>query len=562
MRLIFLYLICVTALTAGSRITLSDTLLNFGDVFTGDSLSLELIVGNTGDTELYLREIRDTEEVFSVTGQPVTINPGQNYAAVLKFKPIQNIAYDARLLLRIGEGNGDTTVHLLGNGRIKNSYYDASYNLWGTQLKQALHNIIKDHVEFPYSSSDTDVWDILRDTDEDPDNPNNVILLYTGWSYSKNNNGGDASEWNREHVWAKSHGNFGKNPPAGTDVHHLRPTDVTVNSTRGSLDFDNGGSLYTDGDGPTECRYDNDSWEPRDAVKGDVARMMYYMTVRYEGEEGYDLELVEQTGTSGPVFGRQSTLYAWHTADPPDDFERRRNDIIYTKYQKNRNPFIDFPAFADRLPSVSGVTDRHLEARLFAGTDSVVFPVTPANQTALYKIALINTGGGAAHVQSISTDGPFSVSLNTLTIQAESVRLLDVMFTGESGNGMYEGHITLNSDDSDSPEITLPLKVRVGLPAALDAAPVSAPRGLTVYGNYPNPFNPATRLRFYMPRSGALNLAVYNTQGRRVYGRFWDRLPPGNHNVNIHLENNAAGIYFYRLATTRETVSGKMVLLP
>ena len=62
-------------------------------------------------------------------------------------------------------------------------------------------------------------------------NPNNVILLYTGRSQSKNSNGGSVGQWNREHVWAKSHGDFGTSKPAGM-IHHLRPTDVQVNSTR------------------------------------------------------------------------------------------------------------------------------------------------------------------------------------------------------------------------------------------------------------------------------------------------------------------------------------------
>ena len=66
---------------------------------------------------------------------------------------------------------------------------------------------------------------------------------------------------------------------AYTDVHHIRPTDESVNSSRGTKDFDNGGSAHSEA---TDCNYDSDSWEPRDAVKGDVARMMFYMEVRYD----------------------------------------------------------------------------------------------------------------------------------------------------------------------------------------------------------------------------------------------------------------------------------------
>ena len=128
----------------------------------------------------------------------------------------------------------------------------------------------------------------LQDTDEDPNNPSNVILLYSGASQAKSTNGGGVDDWNREHVWAKSHGDFGTSTGPGTDVHHLRPTDVSVNSTRGNKDFDTGGSPVAQAPGSLT---DADSFEPRDADKGDVARMIFYMSVRYEGGDGFaDLE--------------------------------------------------------------------------------------------------------------------------------------------------------------------------------------------------------------------------------------------------------------------------------
>ncbi len=80
--------------------------------------------------------------------------------------------------------------------------------------------------------------------DQDPKNPNNVILLYTGRSQGKNTNGGSPDQWNREHVWAKTHGDFGTSNVAGTDLHHLRTTDVSVNADRCNKDFDMGGTIY------------------------------------------------------------------------------------------------------------------------------------------------------------------------------------------------------------------------------------------------------------------------------------------------------------------------------
>ncbi|MFD2924026.1 endonuclease [Halobacillus naozhouensis] len=222
-------------------------------------------------------------------------------------------------------------------------YYENASGLSGSALKQALHNIIDDHTELSYS----EVWRALRHTDEDPNNSNHVILLYSGDSLSKYDNGGNVDEWNREHVWAKSHGDFGTSMGPGTDIHHLRPTDVTVNSARGNLDFDNGGSAFSEA---PDTYHDSDSWEPRDEVKGDVARMIFYMAVRYEGDSGeLDLEVADYVGTSGPSIGKLTTLKQWHESDPVSVFEQHRNDIIFSDYQGNRNPFIDHPEYVERI---------------------------------------------------------------------------------------------------------------------------------------------------------------------------------------------------------------------
>lgn len=231
------------------------------------------------------------------------------------------------------------------------NYYAGTSNLNGEALKTALHNIVDEHVEFPYTAKSTDVWDILKLTDRDPSDSTKVVLLYTTRTRNAAKEYDHGRGWTREHVWAKSHGNFGISKGAGTDVHHLRPADASVNSSRNNKDFDTGGTEYIDGTFPSSNFGDEDSWEPRDQVKGDVARAIFYMAVRYEGDNGeLDLEIEENVNTfPRPIHGRLSTLLVWHEIDPVDNWERRRNDIIYTRFQKNRNPFIDHPEFVDRV---------------------------------------------------------------------------------------------------------------------------------------------------------------------------------------------------------------------
>ena len=199
-------------------------------------------------------------------------------------------------------------------------------------------------------SRTTTVWDALKDTDQDPANATNVILLYTGRSQSKSSNGGGVDDWNREHVWAKSHGDFGTATGPGTDLHHLRPEDVAVNSTRGNKDFDNGGSAVAEAPG---CYTDADSLEPRNAVKGDVARMIMYMAIRYEGDDGWPNLEINNSVSNGtaPYLGKLSVLLQWHAQDPPDAFEKRRNE-------RHLRQLAEQPQPVHRPP---GVGNRHLE---------------------------------------------------------------------------------------------------------------------------------------------------------------------------------------------------------
>jgi endonuclease I len=223
-------------------------------------------------------------------------------------------------------------------------------------LKAKLNLIIRGHKEFPYTSKNTDVWDILKQTDRDTLNPSNVILLYNGISTNGEQEYNSGKGWTREHVWAKSRGDFGTKSGPGTDVHALRPADVAVNAARNNRWFANCSEEYIDDGVPTGSYTSSIEWvwRPRDEVKGDVARMIFYMAVRYEGHNGEpDLEVVDSIpsdkNTKLPIHAKLSDLLEWHLADPVSDAEIRRNDIIYYNYQRNRNPFIDHPEYVMKI---------------------------------------------------------------------------------------------------------------------------------------------------------------------------------------------------------------------
>lgn len=292
--------------------------------------------------------------------------------------------------------------------QIPSGYYNGTSGLSGDSLKTVLHNIIKNHTTLSYSA----VKEALKVTDQDTIDTTKVVCLYTGWTYAKTEFGNGSEQWNREHVWSKSHGDFGDTPPAGTDLHHLRPCDASVNSAKGNRDFDYGVTQYIDGSGPTQCYTDTDIWEPRDEVKGDVARMIFYMAVRYEGDSGEpDLELVDYVNSApnhDSLYGKLSTLLQWNNSDPVDDWERRRNDSIYYRYQNNRNPFIDHPEFADLIwnDTVKPEPSNHVSNFQVSNTTTHTLTVTwddnDGSVAAESFLIMINTSGSfTAPVDSV-----------------------------------------------------------------------------------------------------------------------------------------------------------------
>ncbi len=315
----------------------------------------------TGDADLYLRQGSEpTLNTYDcapyLTGnneQCAVTNPvaGRYYANIQAYQSFSGVSLV--LNYTAGSGGGDGGGGGDGSGGDNGDYVYATYyanaiGKTGSALKASLNGKIKAHTRFSYSQ----VWDGLGYADEDPANTSNVILLYTGRSEPKTNRAGMSNSqdaWNREHVWAKSHGFPSSGKHAYTDMHHLRPSDVSVNSSRGNKDFAMGGSEISEAPGN---RTDSDSFEPKDEVKGDVARMIFYMDVRYEGNDSSgtpDLSIANgMTSTGQPLLGDLCTLLSWHLQDPVSDWERRRNNRIF-EWQTNRNPFIDNSTWASDI---------------------------------------------------------------------------------------------------------------------------------------------------------------------------------------------------------------------
>jgi len=231
-----------------------------------------------------------------------------------------------------------------------NGYYDPLNGLSGSNLKQAMQDIIAEE-GVVRAQTYTDIIDILKEADQNPANSNQVWLVYKEIGRAKldyQTTSNSIGKWNREHTYPRSRGGFnsidlddiadGKNVfwnttadslrHGNSDAHALRAADGPENSSRGN-------QHYGQYNGPSGTL---------GKFKGDVARSVFYMAIRYNNLAIVNGFPVSTVGELGDLV----TLLDWHRNDPPDDFEMNRNNIVYT-WQFNRNPFIDYPDLVEYI---------------------------------------------------------------------------------------------------------------------------------------------------------------------------------------------------------------------
>lgn len=288
-----------------------------------------------------------------------TIDEGDEEALV-KFSSLQwpYIPYNNFLKLRVVDN--DFTVAPFGTpinptyGNVSstqpNDYYSSLDGFSDVALRQALQDIVA-NPNVVRAQTYADVIDILKEADQNPANSNQVWLVYLEQGRPKLDfqvTSDNTGTWNREHTFPRSRAGYYSIEEdeiadgvdvfwetkadslrhGNSDAHGIRAVDGPENSSRGN-------QFYGQYNGPTGTL---------GSFKGDVARGVFYLAVRYNGLEivnGYPEGMVGQ-------FGDLQLLLDWHRNDPPDDFEMNRNNVIYN-WQFNRNPFIDQPDLVEYI---------------------------------------------------------------------------------------------------------------------------------------------------------------------------------------------------------------------
>ena len=271
-------------------------------------------------------------------------------------------------------------------------YYDSLNGKSGTVLVQAIQDIIA-NPSLVRAHNYGDVTNILKISDRNPLNHNQVWLMYVEQPRAVldfQTTGDNTGTWNREHIYPQSRGGFSNgtsDTPDGIDVwlptnaddllaghadaHHIRAEDGPENSSRNNKDYG-----LNDYNGPAG---NQGSW------KGDAARAVFYMAIRYNL-----LNVVNGNPPDATVYqlGDLATLLLWNTTDPADDFEMHRNNYIYT-WQMNRNPFIDLPQLANYVwgANAGQVWQGSLSVAQSEGVNFSMYPNPAQNSVTISGIA-------------------------------------------------------------------------------------------------------------------------------------------------------------------------------
>ncbi|MEM9984299.1 MAG: endonuclease [Bacteroidota bacterium] len=415
-----------------------------------DSLPLTLV--NEASEAVKIKEIRFYQTygqaAFYSSLDTTTLAPGDSIEAWVYFAPRHNVYHNSEMLLVTQGPGGDLSIDLQGQGAFSQSYYASSQNLSEAALKSVLKNrISQGYQSLGYTIARNEMFlDIdNRRTNGQGATVNTLACVYTGTLATGYATRTEAQNqgFNTEHTFPQ--GFFNRDEPMRSDLFHLFPTTVNSNSTRASLPF---GTVTNPQWQVGGSRQGNGVFEPKDDHKGAVARAMLYFVLRYQDYNNF-------------LAGQETRLREWHCDFPPDTVERRRNDAI-ADLQNNRNPFIDYPQFLDRIQSVSGASVGPEDKLIDLGQGAVNFGQVFIGEEVTHRWIVINTGNVELNISGMSLDNPqvrfsgISGADTTLT-PGEALTIGLVYRPTEDGSFSAQLNLDTDAQNTSSPTLQVPL---------------------------------------------------------------------------------------------------------
>lgn len=485
----------------GQNFSVTPAQLNFGIVTEVTPDSQQVTISNTTLYDITVTGYRFYNfygaPAFSTTGGVFTVPAGGSQSIWIKFSPVHNINHNSELFILSDCHCGALRVDLLGQGRYSKSYYNNTENLIEEVLKDSLHDIIgRNYFNAGYSIARDSMfmsYDNLK-VNGGGASSNTIECVYTGRQavgYTDRTDCQSNYSFNTEHTFPQNF--FNSLEPMRADLYHLFPTDDLANNTRGSLPF---GVVNNPTWSQGGSKGNSSTFEPRDVHKGVTARAMFYFVVRYQNYSNF---LTSQEGI----------LRQWHDQFPPTAAEITRANKIF-QLQDNRNPFIDYPQFIDRITSISNTSVGNVATSSDTPDDTINFGQVLAPGAAQYNYWIANDGNAPLTISGLSLSPNTALSFlnntgSNTTIQPGEATRIEIELA-MAPPGLFTGTLNYIAQGTGLlANVSVPIKAQISLTGLTE---FTNGNGYTIYPN------PASGHICIHPNPTEGTVKVYDLEGR------------------------------------------------
>lgn len=524
----------------GQSVELNTSQINFGTLTYGTPDSVLVEITNLLNEEVFLEapEFFDFygSSPFYVNTYPESIEANGAGSFYVVFNPIHNMVHNSEMVVKTSGNRGAVALDLIGECVYPGSYYATTYNLLDEDLESALHTLLaQNYQDYGYSGARDRIFMEIdnQKVNGQGASQNTLTRIYIGTDavgYTSRSNAQQEYNLNTEHTFPQ--GYFNSNFPMKSDMHHLFVSDINANSVRGNLRFGNvvSGIDWSEGGSKRGLQADGQTvFEPRDEQKGPSARAILYFVIRYQNYDGF-LNVTQE-----------ATLRDWSATFPPDAIQKTRNEDIFA-YQHNRNPFVDYPQFLDRIYNIRLNEFRPEAGALARSSQSVDFQEVEASTTTTYNLVFTNYGNRYIAITNLGFTDNSTMSFGldqglpaTLAIYpGESVSIPITCYTTSSSDDL-EANLYFNSNVMGSAEVTIPVS----------ASFTTGIETVNAYANFQLAPNPASEyVRLSKLDEPVMFIKVFDIAGRLCASFSGNNtrintseLNPGMYHVLVGLEN-------------------------
>ncbi|HKR02999.1 MAG TPA: endonuclease [Bacteroidia bacterium] len=512
-------------------LTVSSSQLNFGNTFENAPDSLQITIYNNMGKTVDVTGIKFYTTygapAFSANSSGFSIPDGASNIIWIKFSPLHNIFHNSEMVIENNGLRGYVNVDLLGQGKYSNTYYNLTENLSEETLKTSLHNIMtSNYVNLTYSPARDSMFMVIDNqaVNGQGASQNTIESIYTGTlavGYIDRSDCQANFSFNTEHTFPQSI--FNSVEPMKSDLHHLFPTDDASNNERADNPF----GVVTN---PTWTQGGSKSngsiFEPRDQQKGATARAMMYFVLRYANYSSF-------------FTSQETILRTWHKNFALTQVERKRNNDIYGM-QNNRNAFVDYPQFIDRITSISSTSVAPVVSSIDLPQDTIIYGYVAQSVNNIFHFVIVNNGNVNVQLSNFTLSHPGMLSFQTggsnVTLPPGESAGLDINFFTTVPDSIH-GWLTFNTDVPGQSFISVPVFAN---DPVFNYVPELSQADISLF---PDPVHDFCMINLPGNFPGRWSISIFDFAGKET--KFSGKETNQNTMI-INLQNFTPGVYFVK----------------